>query len=164
MKRLMLLLIAVLSICSLSAQSIGYKHSGSKIDGKCSVDFYPYCYDGECFVVVCVTSAEVILPPNPTLLLRLNDDSVLKLGGWMFNTSKFQTALSADNATLPTDEVTMIAKFPISEKEVEMLREGVKKVGLDLLPMVHQHEFKKDKLGKGLYKSFTEAIKRDEEF
>ena len=49
------------------------------------------------------------------------------------------------------------AKFPISKEQVESLSKGVKKLRLNTSPQFHEKEWRKDKIGKKLYKKYKES-------
>ena len=49
------------------------------------------------------------------------------------------------------------AKFPLTKEQVESLLKGVKKLRLNTSPKFHEKEWRKDKIGKILYKKYMES-------
>lgn len=164
MKRLFLLVLAMVLVVGASAQGISYKHNGRKNGEKCVVTFDAYCYNNQSYVVVKVRSSETILPADPTLMLRLNDDSLMVLGGASSTTSKAQSNSGVRCTTLTGDVVTTVAMFPIKNKDIKRLLIGIEKVRIDLVPSVHEIKFRHDKIGRKLYKLFKNAKERDLEY
>ena len=63
---------------------------------------------------------------------------------------------------VPLSSSKSIAQFPITSKQMELLNQGVSKVSLSTLPIVHEKNFNKDKIGKKLYNSYLKE--KEEEF
>ena len=86
---------------------------------------------------------------NPKLLLRLMDDSVMSLDGYMLgSTNKSEGAVMIGNTAVAINHYVTEAKFPISKEQVESLSKGIKKLRLNTSPKFHEKEWRKDKIGK----------------
>lgn len=110
------------------------------------------------FLTLMLTSERLKMSDNPKLLLRLIDDSVMSLDGYMLgSTNKSEGAVMIGNTAVAINHYVTEAKFPISKEQVESLSKGIKKLRLNTLPKFHEKEWRKDKIGKILYKKYKES-------
>ena len=95
---------------------------------------------------------------TPKLLLRLMDDSVISLEGYLLDSSnKSEGAYIIGNIAVDVNYKVTEAKFPISKEQVESLSYGVKKLRLNTSRSFHEKEWRKDKIGKKLYNKYLES-------
>ena len=110
------------------------------------------------FLTLMLTSERLKMSDNPKLLLRLMDDSVMSLDGYMLgSTNKSEGAVMIGNTAVAINHYVTEAKFPISKEQVESLSKGIKKLRLNTSPKFHEKEWRKDKIGKILYKKYKES-------
>lgn len=110
------------------------------------------------FLTLMLTSERLKMSDNPKLLLRLMDDSVMSLDGYMLgSTNKSEGAVMIGNTAVAINHYVTEAKFPISKEQVVSLSKGIKKLRLNTSPKFHEKEWRKDKIGKILYKKYKES-------
>lgn len=95
---------------------------------------------------------------SPKLLLRLMDDSVLSLDGYMLgSTNKSEGAVMIGNTAVAINHFITEAKFPITKDQIEQFSKGIKKLRLNTSPKYHEKEWRKDKIGKKLFAKYKES-------
>lgn len=110
------------------------------------------------FLTLILTSSSIKMSDSPKLLLRLMDDTVLSLDGYMLGSAnKSEGAILIGYTAVAVNHYVTEAKFPISKEQVESLSKGVKKLRLNTSPNFHEKEWRKDKIGKKLYKKYKES-------
>lgn len=110
------------------------------------------------FLTLILTSERLKMSDSPKLLLRLMDDSVISLDGYMLGaTNKSEGAVMIGYTAVAINHYVTEAKFPISKDLVDKLSKGVKKLRLNTSPKFHEKEWRKDKIGKILYKKYVES-------
>ena len=110
------------------------------------------------FLTLMLTSSSLKMSDVPKLLLRLMDDKVISLDGYLLgSTNKSDGAVMIGYTAVAVSHYVTEAKFPISREQVESLSIGVKKLRLNTSPKFHEKEWRKDKIGKKLYKKYTES-------
>ncbi|MBO4907625.1 MAG: hypothetical protein J5486_11465 [Bacteroidaceae bacterium] len=93
------------------------------------------------FLTLTLTSEKFRMSDTPKLLLRLMDDNVISLDGYMLgSTSKSEGAVMIGNTAVAINYYVTEAKFPISIEQVENLSKGVKKLRLNTSPKFHEKE------------------------
>lgn len=110
------------------------------------------------FLTLMLTSERLKMSDSPKLLLRLMDDSVLSLDGYMLgSTNKSEGAVMIGYTAVAINHYVTEAKFPITKEQAESLSKGVKKLRLNTSPKFHEKEWRKDKVGKKLYEKYKES-------
>ena len=110
------------------------------------------------FLTLMLTSERLKMSDSPKLLLRLMDDSVMSLDGYMLgSTNKSEGAVMIGYTAVAINHFVTEAKFPISKEQVENLSKGVKKLRLNTSPKFHEKEWRKDKIGKKLYQKYIDS-------
>lgn len=109
------------------------------------------------FLTLILTFARQKISDCPKLLLRLMDDSVISLEVICGITNKSDGAVMIGYTAVAINHYITEAKFPISKEQVESLSKGVKKLRLNTSPQFHEKEWRKDKIGKKLYKKYKES-------
>ena len=95
---------------------------------------------------------------SPKLLLRLMDDTIISLDGYMLDSSnKSEGAVMIGYTAIAINHYVTEAKFPISREQVESLSKGVKKLRLNTSPKYHEKEWRRDKIGKKLYAKYKDS-------
>ena len=110
------------------------------------------------FLTLIFTSESLKMSDSPKLLLRLMDDTVISLDGYMLGASnKNEGAVMIGHTAVAINYYVTEAKFPISKEQVEGLSKGVKKLRLNTSPKFHEKEWRRDKIGKILYAKYKES-------
>lgn len=150
MKKYLLLLLIAFS-CLYSKAQVNYGGSNNvKIDLSTEND--------STFLTLMLTSERLKMTDSPKLLLRLMDDGVISLDGYMLgSTSKSGGAVMIGYVAVAINYYITEAKFPLSREQAESLSKGVKKLRLNTSPKFHEMKWRKDKIGKKLYKKYKES-------
>lgn len=107
------------------------------------------------FLTLIITSEKLKMSDSPKLLLRLMDNSLISLDGYMLSVSnKTEGAVMIGHTAIAVNYNITEAKFPISKEQVESLSKGVKKLRLNTSPKFHEKEWRRDKIGKVLYAKY----------
>ena len=69
-----------------------------------------------------------------------------------------------NNILAPISELRVTEVFPMTEKQVELLKNGVSKVSLSTLPIKHERSFNKDKIGRKLHDFFQADKDKENSF
>lgn len=110
------------------------------------------------FLTLILTSERLKMSDSPKLLLRLMDDSVLSLDGYMLgSTNKSEGAVMIGNTAVAINHFITEAKFPITKDQIEQFSKGIKKLRLNTSPKYHEKEWRKDKIGKKLFAKYKES-------
>ena len=110
------------------------------------------------FLSLILTSERLKMSDSPKLLLRLMDDNVISLDGYLLDsTNKSEGAVMIGYTAVAINHYVTEAKFPLTKEQVESLLKGVKKLRLNTSPKFHEKEWRKDKIGKILYKKYMES-------
>jgi hypothetical protein len=154
MKKVLLILIIACSCLSGKAQ-VSY---GDNFFVDYNVQINLSTENDSIFLTLILTSERFKMSDSPKLLLRLMDDSVISLDGYMLGaTNKSEGAVMIGYTAVAINHYVTEAKFPISKDLVDKLSKGVKKLRLNTSPKFHEKEWRKDKIGKFLYKKYVES-------
>jgi hypothetical protein len=154
MKKVLLILIIACSCLSGKAQ-VSY---GDNFFVDYNVKINLSTENDSIFLTLVLTSERLKMSDNPKLLLRLMDNSVISLDGYMLGaTNKSEGAVMIGYTAVAINHYVTEAKFPISKNQVDTLSKGVKKLRLNTSPKFHEKEWKKDKIGKVLYNKYIES-------
>lgn len=110
------------------------------------------------FLTLIFKSESLKMSDSPKLLLRLMDDTIISLDGYMLDSSnKSEGAVMIGYTAIAINHYVTEAKFPISREQVESLSKGVKKLRLNTSPKYHEKEWRRDKIGKKLYAKYKDS-------
>lgn len=110
------------------------------------------------FLNLILTSERLKMSDSPKLLIRLMDGNVISLDGYLLDsTNKSEGAVMIGYTAVAINHYVTEAKFPITKEQAESLLKGVKKLRLNTSPKFHEKEWRKDKIGKILYKKYMES-------
>lgn len=115
--------------------------------------------DSLCYLLVNFSSEKKKMMDTPKLLIRLFNDEVISLeGDLLYISEKAEAGVMVGYMMIPISKKISDAKFLISRSQIDKLSVGVKKIRLNTSPKFHEKEWSKDKIGKKLYESFSNAI------
>lgn len=95
---------------------------------------------------------------SPKMLIRIMDDSVISLEGYLIGSSeKDSGSVIVGNVAVASNEYVSEAKFPVSKTQIELFSKGIKKIRLNTSPDFHEKEWIRDKIGKKLYQQYKNS-------
>ncbi|MBR2360685.1 MAG: hypothetical protein IKA75_09775 [Bacteroidaceae bacterium] len=150
------LLIAIICLPLLAfTQSVSYTYKPLAAKG-CNVRYSVAKQDSFSYIVVTIKSDRFKFLSESTMLIRTYNDEVIKLEGKHINDGSESVGVVAGNMVIPITEINTTAQFKITDEQIEKLKDGMAKIRITAIPMNHERTFKKDKIGKKLYKYFNE--------
>lgn len=163
MKKFLLLAIAFTLFAQLSAQIVSYSYKPLSTEG-CKVEFSAVWQEGCPYIVVAITSDQLLFNDAPVITFKLFTNEVFKLYGQAISSTTSQAGLVMNNLILPITSQRAVAQFPITEEQLDKLQEGISKVRISTLPLTHERTFKKDKIGRKLYSFFKRNAHSEKNF
>lgn len=161
--RQILLVISLMTFAQVSAQSVKYTYKPLAAEG-CRVEYSAIWQEGTPYIVVVVSSDRLAFNDTPTMLIRLFNGELLKLNGKAITSSSEHGGVVVGNVVVPTTELRVTAQFSITKEQVEMLQNGVAKIRISTIPLIHERTFKKDKIGKELHTYFKKGAISEDSF
>ncbi len=159
-----LFLLLVIGSASANAQTVGYSYKILAKEG-CNMKYSVAKQDTSYYIIATVHSDRLTFLSNPTMKLRtFNSDDVLTLPGVAIGNGSQTAGFMTGNLILPITEISSSAQFKVTPEQFEQIKYGISKIKLDMTPMNHERNFKKDKIGKKLYKYYLKAKAADENF
>lgn len=160
-----ILLLGLFAIGSLtmSAQDASYTYKPLASEG-CNINFTALRQNGKAYLTISVRSDEgLCFVDSPMVMIRTADKEVIKITGKNIGVrEENSSSVVIANRIMHFGGRAGMAMFEMSEEQIKHLETGVVKIRLSTLPFVHEREFRKDKIGKKLFKAFQE--RRDTEF
>lgn len=167
MKRLYAVLLAIVFALSFStishAQIIGYTYKPFAPEG-CQMQYNIALQGDQCYIIATISSDRMQFLGEPTMLIRTSDGEVLKLDGVLLDSRSESAGLVCGYMVIPVTSVHSSAQFSITPEQLEKLKSGVKKIRLSTTPYEHEREFRKDKIGARLYKTYLNMRDRHDNF
>ena len=149
--------------CQLTAQSVSYTYKALAAEG-CNMKYNVVKKDASYYIIATVRSDRMYFLNEPTMKIRTFSDEVLAFNGDVINNSSKTLGVVSGNIVIPSTSIISTAQFPVTIEQFEKIKNGVSKIRLSMTPMNHERTFKKDKIGKKLYKLFLKVKSQDEEF
>jgi len=162
MKHLLFALFMFLTVTS-SAQVVGYTHKALSAKG-CVMKYSVVKQDSSYYIIANVISDRMSFLPESTMKIRTFNDEVITLKGAAIVNGGQSVGVISGNIVIPVTAISSTAQFSITPEELEMLNNGVSKVRLTMTPTEHEHTFKKDKIGKKLYKFYLKVKTENDNF
>lgn len=164
MKKIILFLVFLLTAVFADAQkSVGYLHKALAAEG-CEASYSVVSQGSEYYIIARISSDRLVFTENPTMMIRTFDDEVLTFEGVSLSSNTTTGGFLVSTIILPISEIQSLAQFPVTPEQFEILRHGVAKIRLTMAPMNHDKTFKKDVLGKELYKLYLQEKANAENF
>lgn len=152
-----------MTFTQVSAQSVKYTYKPLAAEG-CQVEYSAIWQDGIPYIVVVVASDRLAFNDAPTMMMRLFNNELIKLEGKAITSSSQHGGVVVGNIVVPTTELRITAQFQMTKEQVEMLQNGVAKIRISTIPLIHERTFKQDKIGKKLYSYFKKSAKSEDSF
>lgn len=149
MKRIVISLLTLFFVITL--------YAGNSVSMGANADLYAYKFAGETYIVMSFKDDdENRLIDNSTLRLQLFDNTILELNG---NDQSKKTKTNSVNwgfgISSGSSSDKHYAVFVITSDQIGKLKQGVKKIALNTIPVVYIREYKKDQIGAKLYDMFS---------
>lgn len=162
MKKLLLIFFLALNIETF-AQTVSYSYHPLAAEG-CNMKYSVTKQDTTFYIIVTVRSDRLKFLKESTFLIKTFDGEVIRLQGNLIDNGSESAGVMVGNMMLPVTEINSTAQFRISPNQFELIKDGIAKVRLSTIPIEHERIFKKDKIGKKLYKFYQNARNKSEDF
>lgn len=162
MKKLLLILFLTLGLETI-AQTVGYTYRPLTAEG-CNMKYSVAKQDTAFYIIVTVRSERLKFLKESTFLIKTFDGEIIRLQGDLIDSGSESAGVLVGNMMLPVTEINSTAQFRISQNQFELIKNGIAKVRLSTIPVEHERRFKKDKIGKKLYKLYQNARSKSEFF
>ncbi len=163
MIRTILTYIFLFVICGSYAQTVSYTHKPLAAEG-CQMKYSVAKQDTSYYIIATVHSDRLNFMKESTMLIKTFDGQVIKLYGSQIGNGTESAGIVSGNIIIPVTEINSTAQFKITEKQFELLNNGIAKVRLSTIPIVHERIFNKDKIGKKLYQFFLKQKDKEDNF
>ena len=128
-------------------------------------DFYVVAKQNEKFYIIAtVQSDRMKFFKESTMMIRTANGDVLKFSGELIDNGTESAGIVSGNMIIPVTSIISTAQFEVSPEQFELLKDGIIKVRLTTIPIEHEREFKKDKIGKKLYEFYLDAKNKEDDF
>lgn len=156
-------MLAIFIFAPMHAQTVGYTYKALAAEG-CTMEFSIAKRDTAFCIIATVRSDRLTFLTDPTFLIKTFNGDIIKLKGVVIGNGSKSTGIVSGNIVIPITEISSSAQFHISERELELIKDGVAKVRLSTTPMEHERSFKKDKIGEKLYQFYQQKKMQDTNF
>ena len=116
------------------------------------------------YLYTTMTTEKMSYDLPPSLKIRTFDDIVIELNGVNINSKKSGAGVLVGGIMVPITEYSEIARFNITEEDMNAISKGIKKIRLGTSPSSYDKTFSADNLGKKLYKQYLKAQKQRDSF
>lgn len=164
MKRFIFICTLLLSVLTAAGKNYVQYYSKPLSLSGCTVRFYTLKEQGKYFISVMVHSEIYSYTSMPELKLKTFKGEVITLNGTSLGSKSNNGGVIVGKQVISSSSTDILAQFPIDESEIDKLNDGISKIRISLIPVPHEKEFKKDKIGKKLYKMFRKLAERDDSF
>lgn len=166
MKRLILfVIIGAMSIAinDVTAQTVSYTYKALAAEG-CSMQYSVAKQNEKFYIIATVQSDRMKFLEESTMMIRTANGDVLKFTGELIDNGTESAGIVSGNMVIPVTSIISTAQFEVSPEQFELLKDGIIKVRLTTIPIEHEREFKKDKIGKKLYEFYLNAKNKEDDF
>lgn len=161
--KIIFILFCVALVINTKAQTVGYTYKALAAEG-CNMNYSVSKQDTIYSIIATVRSDRMTFLNEPTMKIRTFTGKYLELKGTVISNGSQSAGIISGNIVIPVTEISSTAQFWITPQQFEILNEGVAKIRLSMAPMNHERTFKKDKIGKKLYKFYLKEKQKDEDF
>lgn len=161
--KIMFLLFYVAVGFNVKAQTVGYTYKPLAAEG-CTMKYSVSKQDTIYSIVAVVSSDRMNFLNEPTMKIRTFTGKYLELKGSVIGNGSQSAGVISGNIVIPVTTISSTAQFSITPQQFEILNEGVAKIRLSMTPMSHERTFKKDKIGKELYRFYLKEKQKDDNF
>lgn len=163
MKRIIVLFISMVICLCVYAESISYSYKIFSEAG-CSVKYQAKKQGETTYLLVTVKSDNLTMSATPELKIRTANDDVITIEGQSAGGTSESALIPVGGILMPISENKVQALFPVEDEQIELLKNGVSKIRITLLPVNHERPFKNDKFGKKLYRMLKSVSEKEDDF
>lgn len=156
----MLLMIAGLSSTLSATRPVSYVHKLMDLEG-CRMSFSVTQLDTIYYIVVCAESDRLCFIDEPKMKMQTASGEVLTMFGFPLNGYEDSFLIHTGYFSIPFHANHSMAVFEATPQQFELMKVGITRVKITMLPYVHDHTFKKDKIGQPLYEQYLEIKAHD---
>ncbi len=161
--KIILSIVLIMCDININAQTVGYTYRPLAAEG-CNMKYSVAKQDTTYYIIATVKSDRLNFLKESTMLLKTFDGDVIRLNGSLIGSGSETAGIVSGNIVLPVTEISSTAQFKITPQQFELLKKGVAKIRLSTIPIEHERNFTKDKIGKKLYQFFLKQKDKDNEF
>jgi F0F1-type ATP synthase alpha subunit len=114
--------------------------------------------DGKIYLYTKMRTEKMDFENPPKIKIRTFADNIIELTGEKLTSQNDMVAIPIGVMIIPVSEKNVFARFAVTESEMELIKEGVKKIRVYTLPDSYDKSFKKDNLGKKIYKQYQKSL------
>ncbi len=162
MRSFLILLFLSIGI-NIEGQTVSYTYRPLAAEG-CQMKYSVIKQDTTYYIVATVSSDRLMFIKEPVMLIKNYDGKVVKLEGDIISNGSESAGILVSNVMIPVTEINSTAQFKITPEQFEIIKNGIAKVRLSTIPIQHERTFKKDKIGKKLYKFYQKAQMKSNDF
>ena len=162
MRSFLILLFLSIGI-NIEGQTVSYTYRPLAAEG-CQMKYSVIKQDTTYYIVATVSSDRLMFIKEPVMLIKNYDGKVVKLEGDIISNGSESAGILVSNMMIPVTEINSTAQFKITPEQFEIIKNGIAKVRLSTIPVQHERTFKKDKIGKKLYKFYQKAQMKSNDF
>ena len=162
MRSFLILLFLSIGI-NIEGQTVSYTYRPLAAEG-CQMKYSVIKQDTTYYIVATVSSDRLMFIKEPVMLIKNYDGKVVKLEGDIISNGSDSAGILVSNVMIPVTEINSTAQFKITPEQFEIIKNGIAKVRLSTIPVQHERTFKKDKIGKKLYKFYQKAQMKSNDF
>ena len=162
MRSFLILLFLSIGI-NIEGQTVSYTYRPLAAEG-CQMKYSVIKQDTTYYIVATVSFDRLMFIKEPVMLIKNYDGKVVKLEGDIISNGSESAGILVSNVMIPVTEINSTAQFKITPEQFEIIKNGIAKVRLSTIPIQHERTFKKDKIGKKLYKFYQKAQMKSNDF
>jgi F0F1-type ATP synthase alpha subunit len=114
--------------------------------------------DGKIYLYTKMRTEKMDFENPPKIKIRRFADNIIELTGEKLTSQNDMVAIPIGVMIIPVSEKNVFARFAVTESEMELIKEGVTKIRVYTLPDSYDKSFKKDNLGKKIYKQYQKSL------
>ncbi len=153
----------MIGILPVKAQTVSYTYKPFAAEG-CSMKYSVVKKDSSYFIVATVSSDRMYFLSEPTMKIRTFNGDVCTFEGVVIGNGNESIGVVTGNIVIPVSSILSTAQFKVTPEDLEKIKSGVSKIRLTMSPMNHERTFKKDKIGKKLYKYYLDLKNQTDDF
>lgn len=156
----LMLMMAGLSSTLSATRPVSYVHKLLDLEGS-RMSFSVTQLDTTYYIVVCAESDRLCFIDEPKMKMQTASGEVLTMAGFPLNGYEDSFLIHTGYFSIPFHSSHSMAVFEATPQQFEAMKSGVTRVKITMLPYVHDHTFKKDKIGQPLYEQYLEIKAHD---
>lgn len=120
------------------------------------------------FLCTKITTQEFVLDTPATVMFKTQKGDVFTLYGEQkgqnTNSTGSGIVINGSGTSSVSTSTGSMQLYPITQEQIELLKDGILKIRINTLPVFTEKTFKKDEIGTKLYKQFVEVKEKYDNF